>query len=434
MGIEQIISLRLPDGTPYQEDPLFDEIKSRLRPLVKRMVEEIKNGAASYLSLPFHSDDLNGVQAEADRIRQSSKDVVVLGVGGSSLGAQALCALSHSDKSTSLGYPNLHFPDNLSADSISVLLDSLDFETAHFIVISKSGETTETMSQMALGLAGARKSLIESDVRKHFSVIVGPGNNALRRLAEINDFAVFDHPDDLCGRFSVFSSVGLLPAAIAGIDAIAVRRGARDVLETLGREKDVIQVPAVMGAAIHEYLVKKCGIGITIIMPYDTRLDSFSRWFQQLWSESLGKNGKGTTALRALGPADQHSQLQLFLDGPPDKFVTAIIADTTGQGPMITDEFAGIDGLDYLIGHTIGDVVAAEAQAAIKTLIKCGRAVREIRIPDLGERTMGALMMSFMIETVLTAGLMGEDAFDQPAVEKIKKLTISNLEEKKLTE
>lgn len=432
MGIEQTISFRPAGHAGFLEDPLFDEIKSRLRPLVKRMVEEIENGTASYLSLPFLSDDLNSMQAEADRIRQSSTDVVVLGVGGSSLGAQALCALSHRDKSSSFGNPKLHFPDNLNANSMSVLLDSLEFETSHFIVISKSGNTAETLAQMALSLTGARKSLIDSDVREHFSVVAGPGHNALRRIAEINKFAVFDHPDDLCGRFSVFSNVGLLPAAIAGIDIIAVRRGARDVLEAFGREKDVLEVPAVMGAAIHEYLVKKCGIGITVMMPYDTRLDSFSRWFQQLWSESLGKNGKGTTPLRALGPADQHSQLQLFLDGPRDKFITMIIADTAGQGPMITDEFAGIDGLDYLIGHTIGDVVAAEAQATVSTLIECGRPVREIRLPDLNERTTGALMMSFMIETVLTAGLMGEDAFNQPSVEKIKKLTISNLEEKKL--
>lgn len=434
MGIEQIISFRPAGQAGFLEDPFFDDIKSRLRPLVKSILEEIEDGTASYLSLPFHSDDLIGMQAEADRIRQSSSDVVVLGVGGSSLGAQALCALSHREKLSSLGYPKLHFPDNLSADSISVLLDSLNFGTSHIIVISKSGNTTETMAQMALGLAGARKSLIESDVRKHFSVIVGPGHNALRRLAEINDFAVFDHPDGLCGRFSVFSSVGLLPAMIAGIDAIAVRSGARDVLEALGREKDVFKIPAVMGAAIHEYLLKKYAIGITVIMPYDTRLDGFSRWFQQLWSESLGKNGKGTTPLRALGPADQHSQLQLFLDGPRDKLMTTIVVNTAGQGPMITDEFAGIEGLDYLIGHTIGDVVTAEARATIDALVGQGRPVREIRIPDLSERTVGALMMSFMIETVLTAGLMGEDAFDQPAVEKIKKLTIANLEEKKLPE
>ena len=432
MGIEQIISYRPAGQAGFLEDPLFDEIKSRLRPLVKNMVEEIENGTASYLSLPFHSDDLKSVQAEADRIRRNSTDVVVLGVGGSSLGAQALCDLSHNDKSSSLGFPTLHFPENLNADSISILLDSLDFGTAHFVVISKSGNTTETITQMALSLAGAHKSLKESDVREHFSVIAGPGDNALRQMAEINNFTVFDHPDDLCGRFSVFSSVGLLPAAIAGIDVIAVRRGARDVLEALGREKDVIEAPAVMGAAIHEYLVNKCGIGITVLMPYDERLDSFSRWFQQLWSESLGKNGKGTTPLRALGPADQHSQLQLFLDGPPDKFVTVIIADTAGQGPMITDEISGIEGLDYLIGCTVGDVVAAEARATIDALVGQGRPVREIRIPDLSERTIGALMMSFMIETVLTAGLMGEDAFNQPAVEQIKKLTISNLEEKKL--
>ena len=432
MGIEQTISFRPAGQAGFLEDPLFDDIKSRLRPLVKRMVEEIENGTASYLRLPFESDDLNRVQAEADRIRQINTDVVVLGVGGSSLGAQVLCALAGGSDSSSFGHPKLHFPDNLNAESFSGLLDSLDFGTSHFVVISKSGNTTETMAQMALGLAGARKSLKESDVRKHFSVIVSPGDNALRRLAEINNFTVFDHPNDLCGRFSVFSSVGLLPAAVAGIDAIAVRRGARDVLEALGREKDVLEAPAVMGAAIHEYLVEKCGMGITVLMPYDTHLDSFSRWFQQLWSESLGKNGKGTTPLRALGPADQHSQLQLFLDGPPDKFVTVIIADTAGQGPMITDEISGIEGLDYLIGCTVGDVVAAEARATIDALVGQGRPVREIRIPDLSERTIGALMMSFMIETVLTAGLMGEDAFNQPAVEQIKKLTISNLEEKKL--
>jgi glucose-6-phosphate isomerase len=428
MNLEQVISLRLPDGTSYEEDPLFEEIKPRLISLVGGILKEIENRAASYLKLPFENADLRCLQEPADRIRQNFTDVVVLGVGGSSLGAQALYALSNSNKTASSSYPKLHFQDNLNVHSMSVLLDSLDFGTAHFIAISKSGNTAETMAQTALCLAKARASLVEAEFPKHFSVIVGPGDNALRRLAELNNFAIFDHLDDLCGRFSVFSNVGLLPAMIAGIDVDAARRGARDVLDALAGEDDVFKVPAVMGAAMNEYLTTKYGIGINVMMPYDTRLDSFSRWYQQLWAESLGKNGKGTTPLRALGPADQHSQLQLFLDGPGDKFHTMIVVDTAGKGPKIPAEFGDLKGLRYLVGRTVGDIVAAQAYATIQSLIECGRPVREIRIPELNERTIGSLMMSFMIETVLTAGLNGVDAFNQPAVEESKRLTIDYLE------
>lgn len=248
-------------------------------------------------------------------------------------------------------------------------------------------------------------------------------------MAEAHRFSIYDHLGDLGGRFSVLSLVGLLPAMIAGIDVIAVREGAAAVLGAFRDKKDISDIPAVMGAAMVEYLAAENGVTITVMMPYDSRLEAFARWHQQLWAESLGKAGKGTTPVRALGPVDQHSQLQLFLDGPADKFLTIVTADMAGSGPVIDAGLATDYGFEYLAGRTVGDLVAAEARATVQALIERGRPVREIRIAELAPRTLGALMMSLMLETVLTAGLLGVDAFDQPAVDDGKKLTISYLKE-----
>jgi glucose-6-phosphate isomerase len=177
------------------------------------------------------------------------------------------------------------------------------------------------------------------------------------------------------------------------------------------------------GAAVAIGLARERGIRAQVMMPYSDRLGRFSAWFAQLWAESLGKNGQGTSPIACLGPVDQHSQLQLFMDGPREHLITVVRSPTAGTGPRISEELASGAGLDYLAGRTAGDLVAAQAQAIPQALAKAGRPVRTFDLARLDEHALGALMMHMMLETILAAHLLGVDPFDQPAVELAKIIT-----------
>jgi glucose-6-phosphate isomerase len=182
-----------------------------------------------------------------------------------------------------------------------------------------------------------------------------------------------------------------------------------------------------VGAAMAVALSKDKGIKTLVMMPYAERLGRMAAWFVQLWAESLGKGGEGTTPIGALGPLDQHSQLQLFMDGPREHYLTILRVASQGVGPKVDPSLAKLAGADMLGGHTIGDIVAAQAHAVPEALAQAGRPVRTIDLAKLDEKALGALLMHFMIETILAGRLLGVDPFDQPAVELAKILTRERL-------
>jgi glucose-6-phosphate isomerase len=254
----------------------------------------------------------------------------------------------------------------------------------------------------------------KSPTQRHFIVITEPTDNALRKIAQTHNWLCLDHPTNVGGRYSCFSSVGLIPALLSNLDPAAFRKGAHDVLqEHLTSDTP----PALKGAAVSVYLEKHHGKTQTVMLPYADQLDSFSFWYRQLWAESLGKDGKGTTPIRALGTTDQHSQLQLYLDGPKDKYFTLIAPNWTNQGDRITSPL-----IPEFQGKTMGDLFSAEQKATYETLLRHKCPTRLITLDNLDEYTLGSLMMHFMIETILTSYLIGVNAFDQPAVEDGKRL------------
>ena len=366
--------------------------------------------ALPHLTLPNRTDDLAALRAVAERLRGRCKRVVVFGTGGSGLGALALLALRRG------GEPVVVVEDNLDAGGLEHLLAS-DLSDTGFLCVSKSGGTAETLAQTLAALAAVKGR----DVADRFVAIAEPGDNPLRRLATRHGIPVLNHDPNLGGRYSVLSLVGLLPALIAGLDAAAVRAGAAAVLDrTFGAPES----PVALGAALQVALADTRAVRATVLLPYDTRLDQFSRWYSQLWAESLGKQGHGTTPIRSLGPVDQHSQLQLWLDGPADKAYTLILPDQRGRGPMIDLGLAGNDpALAYLAGRTIGDLAEAEGRATAETLARKGRPTRVFRLDAVDEAALGALFMHFQLETLVAAQLWEVDPFDQPAVEEGKKLT-----------
>jgi glucose-6-phosphate isomerase len=218
---------------------------------------------------------------------------------------------------------------------------------------------------------------------------------------------------------------------LAELDVAALRAGAGEALDAcLNAATPADSAPA-LGAAIAVGLQEQRGIATTVIMPYLDRLQHFGLWFRQLWSESLGKDGKGTTPIRAMGTVDQHSQLQLYLAGPADKMFTLVTADVAGMGESVSPDLASDPSLAYLVNKRMGDLLDAEQRATEQSLIRNGRPTRRFHIARLDEKTLGALLMHFMLETIIAADLFGVNAFDQPAVEEGKVIARQYLGEMK---
>jgi glucose-6-phosphate isomerase len=278
--------------------------------------------------------------------------------------------------------------------------------------------------QTAAALSAVEQAGLGSRIGELFfgisEAMKGGKANGLRDLLGPS-VAMLEHDPNIGGRYSVLSNVGLLPAAILGLDIKAVRAGAAMALAPVLAQRPPAEVPAALGAALN-IAAGAASKNITVLMAYADRLERFSRWFTQLWAESLGKNGKGTTPIGALGPVDQHSQLQLFIAGPRDKLFTVVTVATQGQGPRVDAALARRAGEPDLGGKTIGDLVAAEGRATAETLARNGCPVRTIHLPRLDAESLGALTMHFMLETIIAAHLLGVDAFDQPAVEEGKVL------------
>ncbi|MBT3534008.1 MAG: glucose-6-phosphate isomerase, partial [Rhodospirillaceae bacterium] len=365
------------------------------------------------LSVARGCDDLLQLAPIAADWRQRFRRVVLFGIGGSTLGARALAALADGTG------PEFCVPDNLDPEVMAKVLAPENLSHTGFLVISKSGGTGETLAQALTAVSAMRDHLGGDAAARQFLMVSEPGDGALRRLAENIGAPVLDHDPNIDGRFSVLSLVGLLPAMILGLDAAAVREGACSVLQHAMGTKDC---PPAVGAALQVGLQRR-DLSQSVLLAYGDAFKPFVLWHRQLWAESLGKQGQGLTPIDALGPIDQHSQLQLYLDGPSDKQFTMLTLSQNGRGPVVDAALADSLEQDYLAGRSIGDLVGAMQAATADTLIKHGRPVRRLSVEKLDERALGALFMHFMLETLFAADLMDVDPFGQPAVEESKVLT-----------
>ncbi len=368
--------------------------------------ESFRSATAPVWHVSARTDDLTFIEHTAQAIRATSTALVVCGTGGSSLGGQTLCALSHNN------FP-IYFIDNMDPCSLDHFIATHDMATLHALFISKSGTTVETLAQSAMlidamGQAGAT-------IRSQCHIITMPGARPLRDVAAHFNIPVLDHDPDIGGRYSVLSVVGLLPAAVAGVDIRKLRAGANAVMQQVREDE---QAAPLQGARWAVGLMKKHPISVW--MPYVDRLSLFGAWVQQCWAESIGKNGHGSTPIRAVGAVDQHSQLQLYLDGPRDKsfsFITLPYA-STGR-PIATHQHRAFEAF---AGRTSGDVMAALQYGTLETFRRHNLPTRELALQQLDAQTLGALLMHVMIETVAAATLLGINPFDQPAVEEGKLL------------
>jgi glucose-6-phosphate isomerase len=396
-----------------------------------RLQAQARDGGLAHFAICNEDADIAEVEAALAKLFDGARTLVMLGTGGSSLGGQALAQLGGwsipGDKGGPGERPRIRFYDNIDARSFAHGLELEDLSEWRFVVISKSGGTAETLSQMLTVIALLRARGMEAEVPRLFLAVSDPRKpgaaNGLRDVCEAYGIPVLDHPAAIGGRYSAFTAVGAIPLLARGLDPRAFRAGGKAVVDSLAAARQPADFAPALGAALNVALVEEKGVNISVMMPYSDKLERFSAWYVQLWAESLGKGGKGTTPIAALGPVDQHSQLQLYLDGPRQHVMTVMRVAPAAVLPVIPADLAAKAGAGYLGGFNIADLVEAQGRAIADAFVEAQRPSRMFDIPVLDERAMGALMMHFMCETILAADLLGVDPYDQPAVEMGKRIT-----------
>ena len=364
-----------------------------------------------------------------------SSDVLVLGIGGSALGVKALLnALREpgwnelSDEGREF-YPRLTVLDNVDPTSVAAALRRIDPRRVLVNVVSKSGGTAETMAQYLVVRAWLEEA-VGTGVSRHLVFTTDPARGALRELAKRDGIATLDVPPEVGGRFSVLSPVGLLPAALVGIDIGGLLDGARQALDADQSDDLLKNRPALYGGLLWA-ADTMLGARIHVLMPYTDRLREFAEWYRQLWAESLGKaqdrKGNsvylGPTPVGAIGPTDQHSQVQLFMEGPFDKVISFMTVTDLGADLKIPGGPDLPADLGYLAGHTMEALLQAEQQATAAALTRMGRMNCTLELPDLSAQSLGEALMFFQLATGYAGAWYGVNPFDQPGVELGKRLT-----------
>ncbi len=428
--------------SPPVGNGISDAELTAARPLLDaalvRVAERREAGQLGFLGLPGDVALLRSCQVLALEYSRDTDDVVVLGIGGSALGTIALrtallAPMWNLLDARARGYrPRLHILDNVDPRTITALLKMVNPARALFVVISKSGSTAETMAQYLIVREHLDNSL-GADARKRLVFVTDPSSGALCAAAGAEGIAALDIPRNVGGRFSVLSPAGLFPALMVGIDVPALLRGAAEMAERCGFDgPDAASNPAAMYALLQWLADVKRGARIHVLMPYSDALRDVSDWFVQLWAESLGKvtaNGDhtGPTPIAAVGASDQHSQVQLFMEGPLDKTVTFVAEQSRASDHAIPASSSGMTELNYLAGHTLGELLDAERRATAGALAARDRPSMTIEIPSVDEHHMGELLMLLEIATVVAGELYGVEPLDQPGVELGKQFTYALL-------
>lgn len=372
----------------------------------------------------------------AEQSKRLYDDVVVLGIGGSALGAIALrTALRPTGWNTIApehrhGLPRLYVLDTIDPETVAPVLDRLNLARTLFIVVSKSGSTAETMAQFLI----IRDRLVKSAhawAGQNTVFITDPELGALRPLAKAEGIDALDIPTAVGGRFSVLTPVGLLPAALIGVPVHELIEGAAEMVARCDTD-ELSKNPAGVFAMLQWLSDTRHGRRIQVMMPYADALKDFALWFVQLWAESLGKirpdgSHVGPTPFAALGATDQHSVVQLFMEGPPDKTISFITVDHRPVDLTIPHAYPNITELSYLGGHTLGELLDAEQRATAGALARRGRPNCTIRLERLDGHNVGQLIMLLEMATAYAGELYGVNAFDQPGVELGKRFTYAQL-------
>ena len=394
-----------------------------------------KRAQWAFCQLP-QEDVLAQIETIAAHVRQTFDAFVVFGIGGSALGPmaihQALQHLRYNElPSEKRGGPRFYVEDNVDPERMAALWDVVDPKTTCFNVITKSGSTSETMAQMMILTRLLREKGV--DLAQNVIATTDAEKGNLIKIAKRLGLQTLYVPTDLGGRFSELSPVGLLSAAVCGIDIREMVAGAA-FMDTRLQSQNVWENMAYLEGAMQMESMRR-GRNIAVMMPYADSLKLMADWYAQLWAESLGKRvnrqgevvAVGQTPVKALGVTDQHSQVQLYVEGPDDKVVTFIGVDAYRAQVDIPLEYADIPDVAFLGGHSLNELISAELFATGYALAKAGKPNKTIFLPEVNAFTIGQLLYFFEMATAYAGEVLDINAFDQPGVEGGKQATYALL-------
>jgi glucose-6-phosphate isomerase len=357
---------------------------------------------------------------------------VVLGIGGAALGGEALTTALVDPRTPGM---QVVVADSIDPSAIQALLGSVDLRRTLFNVVSKSGDTAETMARFLIVRDRLMRELGAVDYKRHLLVTTEKERGSLRQIVNDEGFPSLAVPPDVDGRFAVLSAMGLFPAAVGGVDVDEIVAGAASMDERSRRAPDALSDPPIALAGLLWHVAAHRGARIIVLMPYSERLASLAEWFSQLWVGSLGKavdrTGRrvewGQTAIRARGSADQHSHLQLYLEGPRDKLVLFLRVEDHADTLTVPAAYQDIEDVACLGGLSLGAVLNAEQTATAFALARHGRPSLTVSVPAVTPFAVGQLVYLFELATVAAGYLADVDPFGQPGVDEGKALTYALL-------
>ena len=420
------------------KEGISDEDLLQISDFAKQAHEKVERGRGlamqGWMNSPYNQQAVVAqINAAAKEIQNRFENFVVLGIGGSALGPIAVfTALKHlyynELPKEKRGTPRFYVVDNVDPERMNALFDIIDAEKTMFNVITKSGATSETMSQYLI-IMDMLQSKLGDKATENVIATTSESKGNLIKLSKRNGIKTFYIPDGVGGRFSELSPVGLLPAAVVGIDISKMLDGARD-MDKKCKSGSLSENPALTTAAL-QYLSIKQGKNIGVMMPYADSLKYISDWYAQLWAESLGKEtdldgnyvNVGQTPVKALGVTDQHSQVQLYNEGPYDKVITFIEVENFRSSTVIPNGCEDFPDVNFLCGHTLNELMSKELYATRYALTKRGRMNYTIVLDEVNEYNIGALLYYMQLQTAYAGAMFNVDAYNQPGVEGGKNAT-----------
>lgn len=405
----------------------------KLSPLIMIAIKNIKqkreDGKLGFMYLPYDTKTKEDIKKVANMVKDKFENIIILGIGGSALGTIALHrALKHPfynllPKEKRKG-PKLFVIDNVDPEVANGIFDVIDLKKTLVNVITKSGETAETVAFMKIVWDKLIKQVGKNKLKEHIVITTDKNRGALRKIANENGFISFPVPENVGGRFSVLSPVGLFPLACIDIDIDELLKGA-EYMDSIVTNPNIWKNPAYMSAILHYIADKKFGAKITVMIPYSNALKDIADWFAQLWAESLGKKysndgrivNEGLTPVKALGATDQHSQVQLYNEGPYDKVINFIRVEKFRKDEIMPNNFKEEETFSYLSRYSMANLLKIEQKATEIALTKNKRMNITITLPEISEFTIGQLIYMLEVETAFMGELYNINAFDQPGVE-----------------
>jgi glucose-6-phosphate isomerase len=396
----------------------FDEIfkyQEKVNEIHKKILNDKKDKVGFY-SLPFQN--IYEIKKISENFQDKFDNCVVLGIGGSALGTiavkRALYPFYGSNEK------NLYIIDNIDPEVFNEFLEFIDFKKTFFVIISKSGSTAETISQFLIIRQILIKKFMNKGYKERVVVITDPFKGTLREIVNKEGLTSFDIPENVGGRFSVLTPVGLFPLAFINIDISNLLNGAKECFYKT--DNSILPENISYLSGLIHYLAYKNKKSINVLMPYSSKLYDFADWFRQLWAESLGKQGFGPTPVKALGSTDQHSQLQLYIDGPKDKLITFIKVKNFNHDMEVPPQEIDLN-YEYLFNHKMGNIINSEIDSTRVALAKKGVLNYTIILDKINAFNLGWLIFYFEAMTHFTGYLFGINPFDQPGVELSKQFT-----------